>query len=185
MDTITTARRLAGPIGEFGARFMLDPATFSRSAELGLPASLASYVQGRIGVMGELDTATVIDNKLFFDEGLVARYWEEPCRLSKSEAGVAYASICAERGAAYLDGLSDAARLAELLERVADSADDSEAALFAGWRDAARPSSAEAFRRPGATADKAHRARDQQSHRAARRRAFGKNYPYRSFRPAA
>ena len=58
MDAITTARRLAEPIGEFGARFMLDPATFTRSTELGLPASLASYVQGRIGVMGELDTAT-------------------------------------------------------------------------------------------------------------------------------
>jgi len=139
MDTITAARRLAEPIGEFGARFMLDPDTFARSVELGLPASLASYVQGRIGVMGEVDTATVIDNKLFFDAGLVARYWEEPCGLSKSEAGVAYASICAERGAAYLDGFSDAPRLAELLERVADSADDSKAALFAGWRDAARP----------------------------------------------
>ncbi len=139
MDTTTTARRLAGPIGEFGARFMLDPATFTRSAELGLPASLASYVQGRIGVMGELDTAAAIDNKLFFDEGLVARYWEEPCDLSKSEAGAVYASICAERGSAYLDGFPDAPRLAELLGRVADSADDSEAALFAGWRDAARP----------------------------------------------
>ena len=139
MDTITTARRLAEPIGELGARFMLDPATFSRSTELGLPASLASYVQGRIGVMGELDTPTVIENKLFFDEDLVARYWEEPCDLSKSEAGAAYASICAERGAAYLDGFPDAARLAGLLERVADSADDSKAALFAGWRDAARP----------------------------------------------
>ena len=139
MDTITTARRLAEPIGEFGARFMLDPATFTRSTELGLPPSLASYVQGRIGVMGEIDTATVIDNKLFFDEGLVARYWEEPCDLSKSEAGAGYASICAERGAAYLDGFSDAPRLAELLGRVADSADDSRAALFAGWRDAARP----------------------------------------------
>ncbi|MEC9467103.1 MAG: hypothetical protein VX980_00915, partial [Actinomycetota bacterium] len=139
MDNITTARRLAGPIGEFGARFMLDPVTFTRSTELGLPAGLASYVQGRIGVMGELDTATVINNKLFFDEGLVARCWEEPCALSKSEAGAAYAAICAERGAAYLDDFSDAPKLAELLGRVADSADDSEAALFAGWRDAARP----------------------------------------------
>ena len=54
MDTITAARRLAEPIGEFGARFMLDPATFARSVEMGLPASLASYVQGRIGVMGYL-----------------------------------------------------------------------------------------------------------------------------------
>ena len=73
MDAITTARRLAEPIGEFGARFMLDPDTFARSVELGLPASLASYVQGRIGVMGELDTATVIDNKLFFDGGGLPR----------------------------------------------------------------------------------------------------------------
>lgn len=139
MDALTTTRRLAGPIGSFGARFMLDPATFARSAEMGLPASLASYVQGRIGIMGEVDTSTAVDNMLFFERGLVTRYWEEPCDLSKSEAGAAYASICAERGRSYLDGFTDAPRLAALLEQVADSADDTKAALFAGWRNAARP----------------------------------------------
>ncbi|GIT00269.1 MAG: hypothetical protein CM1200mP26_19810 [Acidimicrobiales bacterium] len=138
MDTITTARRLAGPIGEFGARFMLDPATFSRSAELGLPASLASYVQGRIGVMGELDTATVIDNKLFFDEGLVAPTGRSrvasrspkpvsPTRRSAPNVGRPTSTASPTRAARRAPG------------EVADSADDSEAALFAGWRDAAPP----------------------------------------------
>ena len=139
MDALTATRRLAGPIGSFGARFMLDPTTFTRSTQMGLPASLASYVQGRIGVMGGVDTETVVDNMLFFDRDLVARCWEEPCDLSKSEAGAVYASICAERGRSYLDGFTGASRLAELLAQVADSADDTRAALFAGWRDAARP----------------------------------------------
>ncbi|MCP4852389.1 MAG: hypothetical protein GY900_11735, partial [Actinomycetia bacterium] len=94
MDSLTATRRLAGPIGSFGARFMLDPTTFTRSTEMGLPASLAGYVQGRIGVMGGVDTETAVDNMLFFDRDLVTRCWEEPCDLSKSEAGSVYASIC-------------------------------------------------------------------------------------------
>ena len=139
MDTHSAVELLAKPINHFGARFMLDPITFSRSAELGLPASLASYVHGRLGVMGDIDVETAIDNMFFFDKNLVAATWNEPSDLSKTQAGAAYTSICAERGRLYLEGFKDAKRLAALLERVADTADDAQAALFAGWRDASRP----------------------------------------------
>jgi hypothetical protein len=54
-----------------------------------------------------------------------------------------YAQICVEQGRTYLEGFAGAARLAELAGRIADAADDTDAALFAGWRDAARPDDAE------------------------------------------
>ncbi|MBT5206997.1 MAG: hypothetical protein HOH21_10045 [Acidimicrobiaceae bacterium] len=57
MDTLTTARRLADPIGSLGARFMLDRTTFGRCADLGLPSGMAGYVQGRLGVMGDVSVA--------------------------------------------------------------------------------------------------------------------------------
>lgn len=139
MDAETTADQLAGPINDFGARFMLDPATFARSVEMGLPPSLASYVQGRLGVMGDIDVEVAIEYMFFFDRHMVAKAWAEPCSLSKTEAGAAYASICAERGRVYLEGFSGADQMAELLEQVANAADDTDAALFAGWRDAYRP----------------------------------------------
>ncbi|MDG2161449.1 MAG: hypothetical protein P8K65_08670 [Acidimicrobiales bacterium] len=41
MDTLTTVRRLADPIGSLGARFMLDRTTFGRCTDLGLPSGMA------------------------------------------------------------------------------------------------------------------------------------------------
>jgi len=139
MDSRTTARRVAEPINEFGARFMLDPATFARCAEEGMPLSLASYVHGRLGVMGEIDVDAAIESMLFFEPTLVENAWVEESGLTKAQSGTAYAAVCAERGRAYLDGFEGASRLSQLLEKVADSADDTNAALFAGWRDADRP----------------------------------------------
>ena len=46
---------------------MLDPVTAARCAEDGLPANpLASYVQGRLGVMGDIDADAAVNSLLFF-----------------------------------------------------------------------------------------------------------------------
>ena len=140
MDARTTAQRLAQPINTLGARSMLDPVTAARCVEDGLPANpLASYVQGRLGVMGDIDADAAVNSLLFFDRDYAVGLWNEDSDLSKSDSGAVYAAISAERGTHYLEGFDDAARLSELLERVADSADDTVAPLFAGWRDVTRP----------------------------------------------
>jgi len=139
MDARTTAQRVAGPINDFGARFMLDPATFARCAEEGMPLSLASYMHGRLGVMGDIDAQTAVHNMLFFNPDVVEATWAEASGLSKSQSGAAYGAICCDRGRDYLAGFDGAGRLAALLEKVADAADDADAPLFAGWRDVVRP----------------------------------------------
>lgn len=49
---------------------MLDRTTFGRCADLGLPSGMAGYVQGRLGVMGDVsavDSATDLANGTDFD----------------------------------------------------------------------------------------------------------------------
>ena len=49
---------------------MLDRTTFGRCADLGLPSGMAVYVQGRLGVMGDVsavDSATDLANGTDFD----------------------------------------------------------------------------------------------------------------------
>ena len=76
MDSLTTARRIADPIGSLGARFMLDRSTFDRCVELGLPDGMAGYVQGRLGVMGDVSADEAADAAYFFDRfrEMVARH---------------------------------------------------------------------------------------------------------------
>ncbi|HCV34374.1 MAG TPA: hypothetical protein DGF10_06870 [Acidimicrobiaceae bacterium] len=143
MDARSTTKLISRSINQFGARFMLDPVTFAMSVEAGMSTGFASHTQGRIGVMGDVDVELAVESMMFFDPDYVRANWTEPIAITKAEAGAAYAAICAERGRTYLEGFEGAARLAELLEQVADSADDTDAALFAGWRDAHRPEDAE------------------------------------------
>ena len=139
MDTLATARRLADPIGSLGARFMLDRSTFGRCAELGLPTGMPSYVQGRLGVMGDVSADEAADAAFFFDRGMITAGWEADCDLTRSEGGAAYALVCVDLGRTYLEGFDGAERMADLLAAVLDAADMSGVALAAGWRDTARP----------------------------------------------
>jgi len=139
MDALATVQRISRPINQFGAWFMLDPATFAGSVSAGMSVGWASHTQGRIGVMGDVDVEVAVENMMFFEPEYVRANWNQPMTISKAEAGVAYAALCAKRGRDYLEGFEGARRLAELLETIVDAADDTDAALFAGWRDALRP----------------------------------------------
>ena len=143
MDSLTTARRIADPIGSLGARFMLDRSTFGRCVELGLPEGMAGYVQGRLGVMGDVSADEAADAAYFFDRDFIAAGWAEDTALTRSEGGAVYAQVCVELGRTYLDGFDGAERLADLLASVLDAADMSDLPLAVGWRDAARPPDAE------------------------------------------
>ena len=118
---------------------MLDRSTFERCVELGLPDGMSSYVQGRLGVMGDVSADEAADAAFFFDRGLIATGWEADCELTRSEGGTAYALVCVELGRTYLDGFEGVERLADLLAGVLDAADMSGLALATGWRDTARP----------------------------------------------
>ena len=118
---------------------MLDRSTFGRCVELGLSDGLSGYVQGRLGVMGDVSADEAADAAFFFDRGLIATGWEADCELTRSECGTAYALVCVELGRTYLDGFGGVERLADLLAGVLDAADMFGLALAMGWRDAARP----------------------------------------------
>ena len=118
---------------------MLDRSTFGRCVELGLPDGMSGYVQGRLGVMGDVSVDEAADAAFFFDRGLIAAGWEADCDLTRSEGGTAYALVCVELGRTYLDGFEGVERLADLLAGVLDAADMSGLALATGWRDATRP----------------------------------------------
>ncbi len=139
MDARTAARSLAAPIGSLGARFMLDGASFGRGAELGLPPGVGTYVLGRLGVLGDVDADTACEAAHFFTPEVIRANWAPTDDLPASQAAAIYGQICVEMGRTYLDGFEGAGRLAELAASVADDADPTDAALFAGWRDQARP----------------------------------------------
>ena len=147
MDSLTAARETATPIGDLGARFMLDGAAYARGAELGLPPGMGTYVRGRLGALGDVDAETAVDAAFFWNPETIRSNWTPEDAsgsgvTSPSAAAVAYGQICAERGREYLAGFEGAERLADLIGRVVDSANDTDAALFAGWRDLDRPSDA-------------------------------------------
>ncbi len=144
MDALTAARRTAAPISDLGARFMLDGLAYKRGAELGLPSGMGTYVLGRLGVMGDIDLDTAVDAAFFWNPETIAANWStDGSAVTPSVAAPLYGQVCVERGREYLSGFEGAARLAELLERVVDSADDTDADLFAGWRDLDRPTDPE------------------------------------------
>lgn len=144
MDALTAARRTATPIGDLGAKFMLDGHAYKRGAELGLPSGMGTYMLGRLGVLGDVDLDTAVDAAFFWAPETIAANWSaEDSAMTPSAAAPLYGQVCVERGREYLSGFEGAGRLADLLEQMVDSADDTDAALFAGWRDLERPSDPE------------------------------------------
>ncbi|MBC8363695.1 MAG: hypothetical protein H8E59_01670 [Actinobacteria bacterium] len=139
MDALTAARQIAEPVQVLGARFMLDGATFGRCAQLGLPAGLASYALGRLGVLGDVEADTACEAAFFFTPEVIHGNWTPTDALSPSAAGAIYAQVCAEMGRVYLDGFAGSGRLAALAATVVDAADPTAADLFAGWRNQPRP----------------------------------------------
>ncbi len=141
MTDLSCAQDSAQAVQVLGARFMLDRTTFGRGVEIGLPKSMASYVMGRMGVIGDISAQEATDAAWCINFDMIKENWVDD--LSPSAAGALYAQICVEQGRTYLEGFAGAARLAELAGRIADAADGTDAALFAGWRDADRPDDAE------------------------------------------
>ncbi|MFB4320187.1 hypothetical protein [Actinomadura sp. 21ATH] len=127
------AAAAAKPIGRLGGAFMISREAKSFSAEVGLEG-WAPYFRGRFGVLGDVHADVVAAAAGFFPVKAVRAAWDAGATLPAAAAADRYAVVAHEFGRRKLGGFAEAARLAELLQRVSDGADVAGAAVFAGWR---------------------------------------------------
>ena len=141
-SSVQTARHIAAPVGAVGGAFMLHPEVLGPGKEAGY-GGFAYYVVGRGGVLGDVDAKVVASAFGFFAPGLVTKLWNDGVKVEGARAGAnRYAAACADFGRRRLATFGGAARLAELIDRVTSSADNSGLALFAGWQAQSMPDDA-------------------------------------------
>ena len=134
MDALTAATESAPAISNVTSFFMIDPKTFATGAEHGF-SGLDFYVTGRGGVLGEVDADVVAAAFVFFSPDTVRAQWEAGrAVLPALDAGRAFAGCLVDWTHEHVPADLDAARLAELAERVVAAASPAGAPLFAGWR---------------------------------------------------
>ncbi len=127
----------AKPILELGRAWMLAPATAERATELGLELPFGFWVNGRAGVLGDVGPDVAAAAIGFMYPPLVHHYWlGRPAALSAGAVARAYAEAAAAWGREALAAVpeADLVEVTGLARRVADAAQPSVGALFAGWR---------------------------------------------------
>ncbi|MFN0089344.1 MAG: SCO6745 family protein [Acidimicrobiales bacterium] len=139
------------PVLEFARGWLLNKETTRRGDELGLRKGRGFWVNGRAGVVGDVDADVACAAVGFMAPGKFREIWEDrPAGASSRELAAEYAQCCfAWARSGVLDAVPEArlARLTELTRRVVDAALPTTGALFAGWRAMPAPSDA-----PGAAA---------------------------------
>jgi hypothetical protein len=132
-----TSAAAAGAIHDLPSKFMLDPATYQRGAELGFDG-IDIYVAGRGGALGEVHGEVVASAFVFFTPTTVVEAWDRAAGvMSRHEAATHFIGVGHDWADANLPDDLEAARLAELLGVVTAAASPAAAPLFAAWR--ARP----------------------------------------------
>ncbi len=131
-----TINRTSQAVLEFGRGWMLADATVARSTELGLDGPLGFWVNGRAGVLGDVDADLAAAAIGFMAPELVRRHWETPSELTHQSRTDAYAEAAAAWGRTVMAQMNepDLVRLGDLANRIAHSAQASTGMLFAGWR---------------------------------------------------
>ena len=140
-----TASLSAPAVSTLASHFMLDPATYTKGAELGFPG-MSFYVAGRGGVLGDVDAAVVTATFVYFHPDMVAEAWQASAGvMGRREAALAFADCAHQWGRDHLPGTFDAAALADLAGRVVAAASPAGAPLFAGWQTLPEPDDAPAL----------------------------------------
>lgn len=123
----------APAIHDIPSKFMLDPPTYVRGAELGF-AGADFYFAGRGGVLGDVCGDVVAAAFAFFHEQFCADAYERAGDVMPRADAVAAFATCADDWARqHLSG--DALDvIAELGAKVVDAANGAGAPLFAAWR---------------------------------------------------
>ncbi|MEO3775374.1 hypothetical protein ABGB16_00680 [Micromonospora sp. B11E3] len=119
---------------ELGEAFSRCPGTLRRARLLGI-SGWAFYITGRAGALGDVRAPTVAAALGFVAPDAVADGWDAATRVVRpAEVATANLAECCRWGVQHLAELPGVTRLAGLLHRVVDAADDSAMPLFAAWR---------------------------------------------------
>lgn len=138
MTPYDTAEQSANAISQLASRFMLDPTTYQRGAELGFPG-MGFYFAGRGGVLGPVDADVVSAALVFFNPDVVRVQWEASLPVMEPQKAALEFAACGHEWAQRFPDDLDVTRLAELAGRVCEHAGVAAAPLFAGWRLVAEP----------------------------------------------
>jgi hypothetical protein len=145
MTTTTAAdqvERVLKPIQQFVRGWMTGGPTDRLAAELGMRSGSDLWIVGRAGVLGDGDADVAAAGLAFLAPDRVRSAWESlPPGLTPRQVADAYTALCCEWGRAELVKFDPTrmARLDELGRRIADAADGSIGAVFAGWRAQPQP----------------------------------------------
>jgi hypothetical protein len=140
MTTLTVAdqvERVLKPIQQFVRGWMTGPLTDRLAVDLGMQSGSDLWIVGRAGVLGDCDSDVAAAGLGFLSPERVRAAWESlPDGLTHRQVADAYAALCCRWGATELAKFDPArmARLDELGRGIADAADTSIGAVFAGWR---------------------------------------------------
>jgi hypothetical protein len=135
-----TANRIRPVVQVLGGRFMTSPELAAVEAEVGLPPR-SLYVRGRSAVLGDVPPKVAAELFGIFPHWLFDFVLPPATVALDAPAAVrAYTESSARWSRVNLSAVSEPGRLADLVFRVVDAADASGLALFAGWRNASRPS---------------------------------------------
>ncbi|MDJ0767193.1 MAG: hypothetical protein QNJ12_00310 [Ilumatobacter sp.] len=136
MDSVTVARSMRGSIGMLAMDWLMAESTRTTAEERGLPAGLAAYAVGRLGVLGDCPVDNVVGAACFWEPDFMRGLVIEGRSAATPHDGAAiYAAICQEWGEQKLFAFGGTERLGELCERVVAHASPLGAPLFVGWRD--------------------------------------------------
>jgi hypothetical protein len=142
MDATQTATLLADPIQVLGMKFYFDPLTKEHGREQGINV-VEFYGLGRAGVLGDVDTQSVVDAFTFFDPSLIDYFWTQaktkadPVTVAAAHVEAAYAfadKTFGDLDSELLARFSDAAR------RVSETLPFGVCALVDGYRQYPWPS---------------------------------------------
>ena len=140
MNPFDTAQALAQPIGFLGGRWMASKATYAYGGQFGF-AGRSFYYVGRGGALGDVRPEVVSSAMAFFPHRYVEDLWREGRAIMDPTTALArFSECCWTWGRQRLGAAPSIARANELLTRVVDGAEGALLSLFAGWREAPRPS---------------------------------------------
>lgn len=143
-DGVATAAAVKQSVVALGGGFMTSTEAKNDGRAAGF-RGWQYYTLGRGGALGDVEPDVVAAALGFFPADVVRSNWESARSVLSPAAGLtAYVGTARTWGRNRLEGLPGAARLAELLQRVAEAAPVAAVPLFAGWRSVALPEDAPA-----------------------------------------
>jgi hypothetical protein len=140
MDSVTVARSLRASIGMLAMEWLVAPTTHEKAEARGMPAGMASYAVGRLGVLGDCPVDNVVGAAFFWNPDLMrSMVADGRAGITPAKGATIYAQICQEWGDEKLAGFEGSPQLGAILEKVVDAASPLGAPTFVGWRDQGLP----------------------------------------------